>query len=358
MAKPKPPIYVKLHSEIVTLLKHGEKAIYIARQLGEREKLDYQQTNSLRVYVQRVRESLYHNQQQYGKEAAVITSDKKVSEFHWRSVVPHLKTFQTIVNDASSSQSEANWKIEADQICVAVIGDLQLGSWATDYELFMKVTDEILNTPNLYVILVGDLIQMAIKMRNVLEMMDNLIPPKIQFMFLDSWLNDIKHKVICSTWDNHAVMREEAMTGYSNYANIFSRHTIFHNHIGHIDISVGDITYKWAVTHFFRGKSMLNNVHAPMRYMRMEAPDRDIAVQGDFHLPGIAKYWEGGKEHCAAVCGSIQVDSGYAKRFFSLKTCPTYPCIALSGKEKIFTPYWSIQEWVNATNQSRSVKKR
>lgn len=278
-----------------------------------------------------------------------ITTDKKEPSFHWRDVIDPIQRFQEIAKNASGSQDISTWKIKSDcPIAVTTIGDLQLGSWATDYDLFMKVTDEIINTPNLYVILVGDILQMAIKMRGVLEVMDNIIPPKIQFYFLDSWLNDIKHKVIASTWDNHSVMREENQIGYSNYAEIFKRHTIYHNGIGHISTHVNNQEYKWAVTHFFAGKSLINNLHAPMRYIRHEAPDRDIAAQGDFHKPGIAKYWEAGSARVAMVCGSIQTNSGYAKRFFSLTTCPTYPCVALGHDKKFITPYWSVAEWLSA----------
>jgi hypothetical protein len=331
--------------EIDKLLKQDFRPCDVVKHFQSHGLVTEETRDSLRLIASRRRAKM-RDAKQYGADSGIET-DKKISNFHWRDIMPTLKNFQQIVREASGSQDQATWKITTDKdICVAVVGDLQLGSWATDYDLFMKVTDEIINTPNLYVILVGDLLQMAIKLRGVLEAMDNLMPPKIQLMFLDSWLQDIKHKVICSTWDNHAVMREENQVGYSSYASIFSRHTIYHNHIGHVDIQVNDITYKWAVTHFFRGKSMLNNVHAPMRYMRMEAPDREIAVQGDFHVPGIAKYWEGGSERCAMVCGSIQTSSGFGQRFFSLRTCPTYPCIALSGTKKNFTPFWSIEDWV------------
>lgn len=281
-------------------------------------------------------------------QTSTISTDKKEKEFHWREALEPIKALQELNKKASGSQDKSIWKIEQDQdIGVIILGDTQLGSWATDYDLFQKVTDEIINTPNLYVILVGDILQMGIKMRGVLEMMDNIIPPKLQYYLLDSWLQDIKHKVIASTWDNHSVMREENQAGYSNYAEIFRRHTIYHNGIGHLDIQVNDIVYKWAISHFFTGRSMLNNLHAPMRYLRMEAPDRDIAAQGDFHLPGIAKYWEAGTERIAMVCGSIQTNSGYAKRFFSLHTAPVYPLVNLKHDEKMMTPYWSIKEWLN-----------
>jgi len=59
---------------------------------------------------------------------------------------------------------------------------------------------------------------------------------------------------------------------------------------------------------------MLNPTHAPMRYLRMEAHDRDIAMQGDYHVPGIQRYCEGGSDKLAVVCGTLQTNSGYGKR--------------------------------------------
>jgi len=159
-------------------------------------------------------------------------------------------------------------------------------------------------------------------------------------------LQDIQYKVIASTWDNHSVMREEAQAGYSTYAAIFGRHTIYANGICHLDTIVNDITYKWAITHFFRGKSMYNKTHAPERYLRMEFPEGDIAAQGDFHEPGISKFWERQKEYVAIVTGSIQTNSGYAKRFFSLTTAPVYPCVVLQPDQKMATPYWSVKEYL------------
>ena len=130
------------------------------------------------------------------------------------------------------------------------------------------------------------MLEMAIRMRSISEMTGQW-PPKMQFKFLDSWIDEIKHKIICATWDNHAVMREEQLTGYSNYADIFSRHTIYHSHIGHIDLKVNKNVYKFAVAHKFMGRSMYNPCHGQMRYMRMNANDRDCCIAGDSHTFGI-----------------------------------------------------------------------
>jgi hypothetical protein len=273
----------------------------------------------------------------------VITTNKKEANFHWKKVLPHLKGLQQVYKDGKDSQDFAIWKIKANQITIVVLGDLHTGSWATDYDLFCEITEELINTPNLYVILVGDLLQMSIKLRGVLEVSDNALPPKWQIKFLESWLMDVKHKVICSTWDNHSVMREENASGFSQYANIFSRHVIYHDNIGHIDIQVNDQIYKIAVAHFFRGRTMLNPVHGQMRYMRMTSNDREIAIAGDSHVPGIMMYEEGGHPRTAINCGSIQ-NSGYGKRFFSLLNSPIFPCFKLSGVSHTITPYWSVKE--------------
>jgi hypothetical protein len=276
-----------------------------------------------------------------------ITTDKKEPEFHWKTPIKHLKGLQDVFKDGKDSQDFSSWSIDAESITVAVIGDLHMGSWATDYDLFCEITDEIINTPNLYVILVGDLLQMSIKLRGVLEVSDNALPPKWQMRFLESWLLDIKHKVIASTWDNHSVMREENASGFSQYSNIFSKHVIYHDNIGHIDISVRDQTYKVAAAHFFRGRTMLNPVHGQMRYMRMTSNDREICIAGDSHVPGIMDYEEGGAKRVAINCGSIQ-NGGYGKRFFSLLNSPVFPCFKLSGEKHDVTSFWSVAQWLNS----------
>lgn len=278
----------------------------------------------------------------------IVTSDKKISNFNWRDPIEPLKALKKVFDNGKASQDFAKWSIKTDSdICVIVVGDLHAGSWATNYDQLVQITDEIINTPNLYVILVGDLLQMSIKLRGVLEVSDNALPPKWQLLWLESWLQDVKHKVICSTWDNHSVMREENATGYSRYADIFQRHVIYHDNIGHIDVFVNDNVYKVAAAHFFRGRTMYNPCHGQMRYMRMTANDREICIAGDSHEPGIVVYNEGGtKKRVAINCGSTQ-NGGYGKRFYSLINSPIFPCFALGGKERYITPYWSVKEWLS-----------
>lgn len=291
---------------------------------------------------------IQHDKDTWGDK---VTTDKKIGTMDWRNMLHPLKDLQTQFKEAKSSQDVATWKVKTDQpICVAIIGDLHMGSWATDYDMLVQVTNEIINTPNLYVILVGDLLQMSIKLRGVLEVADNALPPMFQLMFLDSWLQEIKHKVIASTWDNHSVMREENGTGFSKYAEIFSRHVIYHNGIGHLTVNVNNQSYNFAVGHFFRGRSIFNPLHGHMRYIRHEGHDRDIVASGDSHEAGVMQANISGKRRVALNCGSIQ-NSGYGKRFFSLVNQPVFPCINLSHSHHSVTPYWSVKDWLEAAHK-------
>ena len=274
-----------------------------------------------------------------------MDSDKKEGIFSWRQAVDYVQEGQRLFDKAKSHQSHGVVLIDTKEpIYVMALGDAHFGSWGTDYNVLKAITDEIINTPNLYVILLGDLLQMSIKMRNMLAISDNALPPKYQFMLLDSWLDEIKHKVICSTWDNHSVMREEAVTGYSKYSEIFEKVTMYFNGIGHLDLQVGQQLYKFALAHFFRGYSIDNPCHGGMRYMRRNAIDREIAMAGDSHIPGFIKYTDGEKTRCVVNSGTAQLNSGYAKRFFSLHTHPVFPIIKLDPNVHDFTPFWNLKE--------------
>jgi hypothetical protein len=277
-----------------------------------------------------------------------ITTDKEVKEVDWRTIFKAANDYKQVLQSHSKSATDAIWSIKTNKpICIVNICDSHIGSWGTDHDLVQKVIEEIVNTPNLYVILSGDLIQMAIKMRSVAEVSDNLLPPKWQYKVLESIMKEIKHKVIAATWCNHAVEREEKQIGYSPTAMMLEDNVIYFNGIGHLQLNVGRQTYHVAVSHLFRGRSMYNPTHGQMRYLRDEAPWVDVCLAGDSHVPGLLTYTSGGKTKVAINGGSTQTSSSYAQRYFSLKTHPVFPCFTLDPKDHQINTYWSVKQWLN-----------
>lgn len=277
---------------------------------------------------------------------APVIADKKVGEFNWREANEYLSGMQGLKSRASWSQDTATITIDTDEpICVVALSDTHIADWATDHSLLEQITDEILSTPNLYIALLGDLAQMAIKLRSVSEVASNMLPPDLQAAYISSWLEEIQDRVLFCTWDNHAVDREESQSGISMFAFLQNRRFVYHSGIGHPDVKVGNQTYRFAVSHRFLGRSLDNPCHAGMRYLRREGHDREIAMMGDYHVPGIVKFTHGATTKVAINSGSFQTHSGYAKRWFSLTTQPVMPCVVLYPDEHIITPLWSVGEY-------------
>ncbi len=287
-------------------------------------------------------------------QAPGIRSDKRVGSANWRDWSKELTQMQRSHRKRSFGQDRATIELGDGnhEICLATLSDMHMGSWGCDYGMLQELTDEIIQTPNLFVGLVGDYGQYAIRLRNVLEISDNIIPPESQTDFIQSWFDEIWPKVAFATWDNHGVERQESTSGESSVKRMLSRRVVYFNGIGHIDIKVGQQVYKGAVSHAWRGTSFLNPVHGPQRYMRFEGPDREFCIGGDTHKPGMMKYPDGDIERVAINCGSLQYNSGFGKRYFSLTTHPAFPCLVLSPHRHRMTPFYSVKEWLDLCGKS------
>lgn len=272
---------------------------------------------------------------------------KKVGEFEWRKWADWAKKGQELKHKASWSQDEEPTFTLGDgtsPIILATFSDQHIGSWGADYEMFCNITQEIVDTPNLYMVMLGDETEHAIKLRNVLEVTSQIFTPEIQERFIEAWIQEIDHKIAWAGWSNHAITRNEAQSGSSVLKNLLSRHAPYFNGLAHVTVKVGNQEYKGVSNHKFQGNSMYSRVYGPKRYIRMEAPDRDFVLQGDLHTPELDVYYEGNKQHVAITTGSIHTNSGYAKRYFSLFTVPAYPCIVLDNKVHRMTAFWTLAE--------------
>jgi hypothetical protein len=277
-------------------------------------------------------------------EGPAALADKKVGAFDWREACKAATVMQDLKHKMSWSQDYASIPLGDGHTPVILMGfgDQHIGSYGANYKLFEEITDEIIETPNLFLALMGDIQEMAIRLRGVLEVTSQVLTPEMQEAFLESWLDDIQDKVAFATWDNHAVMRQESQAGISSTKRALSRRFVYHNGIGHSDLLVGKQTYRAAASHKFRGGSMFNRLHAQGRYVRQEANDRELVLMGDIHTWGYAHTEDGGSERVYITGGTLHENSGYAKRFFSLRTSPHYPCVVLHPDTHVLQPFKTI----------------
>lgn len=275
--------------------------------------------------------------------------DKNVDTANWDDYLPPLEAMQALGERASASQDYAQIAIPSERdVPIAFISDWHIGSWGVDARVIRQQTErlkELHETRGLYVAVLGDMIEMAIRLRNVIEVSGNILRPRDQMAFLKSWLGHMAPLILWSTWDNHAVEREESLSGVSMYAELFKTVTIYHSGLGHTDLTIGDETYMVATSHRFRGRSQVNPLAAQMNYIQREAPDREVAVAGDSHIPAIMQYVYGRKVRTVANCGTLQTNSGYSKRYFSLYAATAMPILVFSPTTHCVNAYHSIEHY-------------
>jgi hypothetical protein len=236
-------------------------------------------------------------------------------------------------------------------IAVCQISDWRIASYGTDHQYARRFLQEIESVPDLYLVIVGDMQNMQVNLsQGVAACSDNILTPAMQHKVLEAWLSRVAARTLASTWDNHAVEREEKGTGASLAAHVFSERVPYFNGIGHWDLVVGPETYKIAISHKFRGRSDNNPCMGGMKYLRFHANNREIAMCGDSHVPGLLRWNEGGTHRIAINSGTLQA-SGYSKRYFSLTADKVFPVIQFFPDRHLAIPYWSVEEWLAASGR-------
>ena len=278
---------------------------------------------------------------------AKVVSDKKKADFKWREWADLAERTQEMYRRASTTQRLANIKLGNGKrpVCLLPFSDQHIGSRGMSYSIFRKMTDEILATPNLYIAIMGDLAEFAIKLRSVAEVCAQIFGPDKQMQFVEDWFKEVLPKVAFCTWGNHEDERTEKQAGFGAMKWIMGKQAVYFDGIGHADVVVGKQTYKWAVSHKFRGYSYQNPCHAGMRYMRFQGIDREIAWMGDIHTPAFISYFDGPTERVSGVAGTLQIDSLYVGRYFSIFTQPRFPCVQMMHDIHDFNVYKNLAAW-------------
>jgi CYTH domain-containing protein len=274
-----------------------------------------------------------------------ILWDKAQPTRTWRDMAQEAIRRQQSRLAAKASQDHAIIRVETDKpLAVLFISDWHMGSWGTDYSTMLSMTDRI-KALGLHVATLGDMVHMAVKLRGVLEVMDNMFAPGEQDEMVAGWVDEIEPHILWSTWCNHAVERQELAIGYSPTAEIFKSRTVYHSGIGHIDLIVGNETYKIASSHVFPGSTTRNVLGGQIRWMREQGLDRELAVAGDKHQPELKQYPEGPMWRVAINCGTLQANSGYAKRYFAYYTHDFQPVVVFHPDRHLMTAYQSLDAY-------------
>lgn len=168
--------------------------------------------------------------------------------------------------------------------CINFFGDLHVGSPDTDYARIEQEVEMIVNTPQSYAMLMGDLVDgMFFNPGQFLQMEQS---PE-QFNYTHALVEYLAaHNKILVGWggDHDNWAKKMGLSAYAKFAEVAKAHYMYG--LGYVTLKLGEHDYYLAGAHRLPGNSIYNNVHPARRAMNEKARGADIVVHGHTHRKG------------------------------------------------------------------------
>ena len=187
-------------------------------------------------------------------------------------------------------QSKQTMEFDFDKTpIINFMSDLHIGAPETDYDRIADELRAIKETPNSYVMFVGDMIDAFLWNPSQLEDMEQ-VPEQIELMkeiIRDLHDNDRLLGIIPG---NHEDWQRRA--GVNIYELITPDEVPVQYGVNYITAHVNDIDYRVTMAHQLPGHSMYNHTHPQMREDHFGAEGADIIIGGHTHKKGTSMQYK------------------------------------------------------------------
>lgn len=228
----------------------------------------------------------------YDTEAILeFNNVKKSDKDDWRKIIQVAQDVQELDESYSDVSRISDVRINVDSPAVAIqfSSDWHLGDMATNHEQWSRDMRYILDTPELFMIDMGDDRQNMRNFRNLGSVLGQAISPKLQARMLRGVVNELteKEKLLAKVDGNHDVEFDERIFGESLQAYLLERMKAprFRNR-GILRVHFGDQLYYILMFHKSRFRSFLRGAHGNFREYQLSAP-ADIVAGGHDHSPAL-----------------------------------------------------------------------
>lgn len=201
---------------------------------------------------------------------------------------------------------------------LAFLADLHLGGEGVDYERIDREIDLILQTPGLYVVSVGDLLDNFI-VGKLLALRVDQTPFRIseEWALVRRVLRKLAPRLVASVAGNHD--NWTGMLAGVDYfrevtEQIVGRHILYDRHELRFTVQVGEAAVPFKARHKWRGASIYNPTHATEREAKFDGSYYwRVGVAAHTHASGVVREFNNrGRTGLACLCGSYKVDDEYA----------------------------------------------
>jgi hypothetical protein len=258
-----------------------------------------------------------------------IFIDKKVGDTDWRSYLDLCTKHQELYNRSKWTQDVCKIKIDTESpVAITYSADWHLGSLGVDYTSWKTDVEYLLNTNNLYEIVIGDLIDNFTKFKSMQPVLSQLISPEEQKAMLESLLLELvkKDKLLAAFGGNHDVGFDKRITGQSSIETFMSRLIPFVNGKGIVKLNVGNESYTMLILHKTRFNSYLHNLHGVKQEYRNTFP-ADVVATAHTHVPSFEMFhqydlprelgYDFGGETYLIKAGTYNTECEFSKMYWS-----------------------------------------
>jgi hypothetical protein len=212
----------------------------------------------------------------------------------WRDILAHAEAGAELSDRLDTTQETANVSIDTKgPIAVCYTSDWHLGDIAVDYQRWKQDIQMILDTPNMYIITLGDLYENMRSFKFLATVLNQAINAKQQVKLLTGIADELsfKHKLLGAVEGNHDGEFDERIFGESLQEQVFasSRAPRFKNK-GVLSLNVGGEVYDNLLFHKSRYRSILRPAHGAYREWEFIYP-AEVVAGGHDHQPALEVFW-------------------------------------------------------------------
>jgi len=279
--------------------------------------------------------------------------DKKRAILDYDRTTDYIREAKSRMHSAEVAQDHATWNMYGEYPTTphafVYITDVHYGSVGVDYDLLDQTIDTVLQTPNLFAVFGGDLIDAFSPIRHATGMRGNPVGPDEQIDAMMDLLStfDRAGKLGAVQLGNHDSWSE--LAGYNFQMFLKELQAPVFSGDGVIDVNVGEfgMPYKvyWSHTHW--GNSKLNITNAAKRALQFTAPKADIALLGHTHQAAFEIFDIGGETRGAVVGGTFKRKDSWASKWGLSKPGLPAPVILFWPDKKHFEIVKDVEQAAN-----------
>jgi predicted phosphodiesterase len=211
----------------------------------------------------------------------------KNADMDWKQWLKFaINSKNTLYQEAGFGSQIAEKEFKERRIALVFSSDWHLGSVSTNYDAFMRNIEFLLDTPNLYMVVVGDTIDNFLQFPDKSARLHQIINPMYQKKMLKSIIDELisRKKIIATGWGDHDSRFEEKLNGSDVIKTLTNNRIPYFPGKGVLKLKIGSQQYTCAVTHKSRFNSYMNETHSSSQEYRTFIP-ADICVTGHTHSP-------------------------------------------------------------------------